>query len=68
MQLVWIYCYETDRQRRSNMTKENVSMWKVEEFLVSNLKQIPTTNGGFKLEAECSIKDFLEKLEESINM
>ena len=50
------------------MTKENVSMWKVEEFLVSNLKQIPTTNGGFKLEAECSIKDFLEKLEESINM
>ena len=49
------------------MTDKNISIWKVEEFLVSNLKQIPTHCGGFKLEADCSMKDFLEKLEETIN-
>jgi len=49
------------------MTENNISIWKIEEFLIDNLKQKPTTNGGFKLEADCSLKDFLKKLEETIN-
>ena len=41
------------------MTDKNISLWKVEEFLIDNLKG----NGKFKLKAECSLTEFLEKLE-----
>lgn len=45
------------------MTENNVSIWKVEEFLIDNLKELPNGNGKFKLKAECSLAEFLEKLE-----
>ncbi len=48
------------------MTKGNISIWKVEVFLVNNFKQIPTENGDFKLEAKCSMKELFERLEEII--
>lgn len=48
------------------MTDKNISMWKVEEFLIDNLKELPTGNGKFKLKAECSLADFLEKFENYI--
>ena len=45
------------------MTDKNISIWKVEEFLIDNLKEIPMGNSKFKLKAECSLQEFLEKLE-----
>jgi hypothetical protein len=45
------------------MTDKNISIWKVEEFLIDNLKELPTGNGKFKLKAECSLEEFLEKFE-----
>ena len=45
------------------MTDQNISIWKVEEFLIDNLKELPIGNGKFKLKAECSLQEFLEKLE-----
>ena len=45
------------------MTDRSISIWKVEEFLIDNLKEIPTGNGKFKIKAECSLQEFLEKLE-----
>jgi len=45
------------------MNDKNISVWKVEEFLIDNLKEIPMGNGKFKLKAECSLQEFLEKLE-----
>lgn len=48
------------------MTDKNISIWKVEEFLINNLKEIPMGNGEFKIGAECSLPKFLEKLENYI--
>lgn len=45
------------------MTDKNISIWKVEEFLIDNLKELPMGNGKFKIKAECSLAEFLEKLE-----
>lgn len=45
------------------MTDKNISLWKVEEFLIDNLKEIPMGNGKFKIKAEYSLQEFLEKLE-----
>jgi hypothetical protein len=45
------------------MTDKNISIWKVEEFLIDNLKEIPMGAGKFKIKAECSLQEFLEKLE-----
>lgn len=45
------------------MTDKNISLWKVEEFLIDNLKELPIGNGKSKLKAECSLAEFLEKLE-----
>ena len=45
------------------MTDKNISIWKVEEFLIDNLKELPMGKGKFKLKAECSLQEFLEKLE-----
>ena len=45
------------------MTDKNISIWKVEEFLIDNLKEIPIGAGKFKIKAECSLQEFLEKLE-----
>jgi hypothetical protein len=48
------------------MTDKNISLWKVEEFLIDNLKELSMGNGKFKLKAECSMGEFLEKLENYI--
>ena len=48
------------------MSNREISLWKVEEFLLDNLKQIPIRNGKFKLEAECSFIEFIKRLEESV--
>lgn len=45
------------------MTDKSISMWKVKEFLIDNLKEIPMGNGKFKIKAECSLAEFLEKFE-----
>lgn len=45
------------------MEDKNISLWKVEEFLIDNLKELPMGNGKFKIKAECSLAEFLEKLE-----
>lgn len=45
------------------MSDKTISLWKVEEFLIDNLKEIPVGNGKFKIKAECSLQEFLEKLE-----
>lgn len=45
------------------MTDKNISLWKVEEFLIDNLKELPIGNGKFKIKAECSLEEFIEKLE-----
>lgn len=45
------------------MTDKNVSIWKVEEFLIDNLKELPIGNGKFKIKSECSLcKNFLKSL------
>jgi len=48
------------------MTDKNISIWKVEEFLIDNLKELPMGNGKFKLKAECSLQEFLDKLEKYV--
>lgn len=48
------------------MTDKNISMCKVEEFLIDNLKELPVGNGKFKLKAECSLAEFIEKFENYI--
>ena len=45
------------------MTDKNVSIWKVEEFLIDNLKELPIGNSKFKIKAECSMQELLEKFE-----
>ena len=45
------------------MIEKNVSIWKVEEFLIDNLKELPIGNGKFNIKAECSMQEFLEKFE-----
>ena len=46
---------------------DKISLWKVEEFLIDNLKELPIGNGKYKLKAECSMVEFLDKLEKYIN-
>lgn len=48
------------------MTTEEISIWKVEEFLLENLREVPTGDGKLKIEADCSLKELLAKLEEII--
>ena len=48
------------------MTDKNISIWKVEEFLIDNLKEIPMGNGKYKLKAECSLQEFFDKLEKYV--
>ena len=45
------------------MIDKNIRLWKVEEFLINNLKEFPMGNGEFRIKAECSLADFLEKFE-----
>ena len=40
-----------------------VSLWKVEEFLIDNLKELPIGHGKYKIKATCSLEEFIEKLE-----
>lgn len=44
-------------------TDKSISMWKVEEFLIDNLKELPMGNGKFRIKADCSLAYFLEKFE-----
>ena len=48
------------------MTDKNISMWKVEEFLIDNLKELPMGNGKYKLKTECSLQEFFDKLEKYV--
>ena len=48
------------------MTDENISIWKVEEFLLDNLKELPMGNGKCKLKAECSLQEFFDRLEKYV--
>lgn len=48
------------------MTTKEISIWKVEEFLLENLREVPTEDGKFRIEADCSLKELLAKLEEII--
>ena len=48
------------------MSTKEISIWKVEVFLVENFKEIPTGDGKVKIEANCSLKELLAKLEEII--
>lgn len=48
------------------MTTKEISIWKVEVFLVENFREVPTENGKFKIEANCSLKELFAKLEEII--
>lgn len=45
------------------MIDRSINMWKVEEFLIDNLKEVPIGNNKYKIKAECSLAEFLEKLE-----
>lgn len=45
------------------MTDRSINTWKVEEFLIDNLKEVPIGNNKYKIKAECSLAEFLEKLE-----
>lgn len=48
------------------MTDKNISIWKVEEFLIDNLKELPMGYGKYNLKAECSLQEFLDKLEKYV--
>lgn len=48
------------------MTDKSISIWKVEKFLIDNLKELPVGDGKYKLKAECSMMEFLEKFEKYI--
>ena len=48
------------------MNDKNISIWKVEEFLIDNLKELPIGNGKYKLKAECSLQEFFDKLEKYV--
>lgn len=52
------------KERRIVMSTKEISIWKVEVFLVENLKEIPTGDGKVKIEADCSLKELFAKLEE----
>ena len=49
------------------MTDKNINIWKVEEFLINNLEEIRTGEDKFKIKAECSLIEFLDKFENYIN-
>ena len=48
------------------MTTKEISIWKVEVFIMENFKEILSENGKVKIEANCSLKELLAKLEEII--
>jgi len=48
------------------MAPFEISIWKVEEFLLENLKEIPIGDGKVKIESDCSLKELFAKLEEII--
>ena len=48
------------------MAPFEISIWKVVELLLENLKEIPTGDGKFRIEANCSLKELFAKLEEII--
>ena len=48
------------------MTNKRIDIFKVEEFLIDNLKELPMGNGKWKLKAECSLTEFLEKFEKYV--
>ena len=48
------------------MTTKEISIWKVEVFLIENFKEILSEDGKVKIEADCSLKELFAKLEEII--
>ena len=45
---------------------KKVDIEKVEEFLIDNLKEIPIGFGKHKIKAECSLSEFIDKLEKEL--
>lgn len=56
------WAYFNDLLNLSNVQR-TVNIWKVEEFLIDNLKELPIGNGKFKIKAEFSMQELLEKFE-----
>lgn len=48
------------------MAPFEISIWEVEEFLLKNFREVSIGDGKFKIEADCSLKELLAKLEEII--
>lgn len=46
------------------MTEHNIKISDVELFLTKNLKELPQGHGKYKVNAECSLNEFLSKFEE----
>jgi len=56
------------REGGITMTNKRIDIFKVEEFLIDNLKELPMGNGNYKIKAECSLTEFLEKFEKAMEM
>lgn len=48
------------------MTNKIIDIFKVEEFLIDNLKELPLGGGKFKIKANCSLMEFIEKFEKAM--
>lgn len=46
------------------MDDRSVKIEDVELFLIENLKELPMGNGKYKLKAECSMQEFLDRFED----
>lgn len=60
-----IYIFANVKQIRI-MASKKVDIEKIEEFLIDNLKEIPTGFGRYKIKADCSLSEFIDKLEKAM--
>lgn len=49
---------------QQRLTDRAVRIEDVELFLIGNLKELPLGNGKYKLKAECSMQEFLDRFED----
>jgi hypothetical protein len=50
------------------MASKLIDIEKVEEFLIDNLKEIPMGNGKSKIKCDCSLSEFIDKMEKELNI
>ena len=52
------------------MESKLISIEKVEEFLIDNLKEIPMGNGNgkSKIKCDCSLSEFIDKMEKEFEV